>query len=185
MNRVGQECQGRTNRVKPTRRHFVALAAVVSSIFTLALLLTPAKVSAEGSSYTEASLRGDYGFVGTYSGDVARLVGTAYFDGRGNMTSGSARVVISTGVVKAITYNGVYTINSDGTGTIAVTVYGVATPPPTVHLDFVVTKASLNNGIKVATELMDAQEEPSVVVVDQPSFVTHTFTRRPDDEGRR
>jgi len=51
-----------------------------------------------------------------------------------------------------------------------------------VHLDFVITKATLSNGIKVATELMDAQEEPSVVVVDQPSFVTHTFTRRPDDE---
>jgi hypothetical protein len=174
----------KASRARTSGRKFLSVASMLAVLLFLGVLMAPTGVSAEGSSYTIASLEGDYGFVGTYSGDAARLVGTAHFDGRGNMTNGSARVVISTGVVKAVTYNGVYTMNSDGTGTIAVTVYGVGAPPPTVNLDFVITKAKLTNGIKVATEVMDAQEEPSVVVVDQPSFVVHTFTRRPDDEER-
>jgi hypothetical protein len=131
------------------------------------------------------SLEGDYAFVGAYSGDVARLVGTAHFDGRGDFTGGSARVVIVGGTVKSISYSGQYTVNPDGTGTITLSVFGVATPPPTVTLDFVITKARFANGTKIATEIQDALEGPSVVVPGQNSFVTHVFTRRPDREHRR
>lgn len=82
-----------------------------------------------------------------------RLVGTAHFDGKGNLTSGSARVVIVGG-----------------------------TPPPVVNEDFVITKAHFIHGINIATEVQDAQEEFSVVVSMGSGFVTHVFTRRPDDE---
>jgi hypothetical protein len=75
-------------------------------------------------------------------------------------------------------------MNPDGTGTITLTVFGVATPAPVVTLDFVITKARFVNGIKVATEIQDALEGPSVVVPGQNSFVTHVFTRRPDRERR-
>ena len=164
------------------RNAFTAIATVL----VLALISNPAVVLAEQSAYSVESLEGDYAFVGTYSGDVARLVGTAEFDGRGDLTSGSARVVIVGGAVKSISYSGQYTMNPDGTGTMTLSIFGVATPPPTVTLDFVISKARiLNNGIKIATEIQDALEGPSVVVPGQNSFVTHIFTRRSDREHRR
>jgi hypothetical protein len=166
-------------------RQLAKSAAVLAVLVALAVLGKPAATLAQDTPYTEASLDGDYGFVGAYSGDVARLVGTAHFDGQGKFTYGSARVVIEGGTVKSITNTGVYTVNPDGTGTISVTVYGVATLPPTVHLDFVIAKAHFHNGAKLATEIQDAQEEPSVVVTNMETFVTHTFTRRPDREEPR
>jgi hypothetical protein len=52
------------------------------------LLGRPTAELAQDTPFTAASLDGDYGFVGTYAGDVARLVGTAHFDGKGNLASG-------------------------------------------------------------------------------------------------
>jgi hypothetical protein len=112
-------------------------------------------------------------------------VGTAHFDGKGNVTQGSARVVIAGGTVKPLTVTGSYTMNPDGSGLMTLTVFGVATPPPTVTYDFVITRARVIDGIKIATEVQAAQEEPSVVVTNQNSFVTHAFTRRPDHEEHR
>jgi hypothetical protein len=158
---------------------------VLVLLIALAGFVSATAVSAQDGHYREASLQGDYAFVGTYSGDVARLLGTACFDGRGNLTDGSARVVIVGGSVKSITYTGQYTVNPDGSGKMTLTVFGVATPPPVVTLDFVITKAHVINGIKIATEIQDALEGPSVVVPGENSFVTHVFTRRPDQEDRR
>jgi hypothetical protein len=123
--------------------------------------------------------------VGAYGGDVARLVGTAHIDGKGNLTDAGARVIIVGGAVKPITLSGGYTIKPDGTGKITVTVFGVTTPAPTVNFDFVITKAHFIHGIKIATEVQDAQEEPSVVVAIGNGFVTHVYTRRPDQEEHR
>lgn len=172
-------------RLCPKRRLLLRIAAALVFLVAIAGFGGLTAVSAEDAPYTEASLTGDYAFVGHYSGDVASLVGTAEFDGKGDLTSGSARVVIVGGAVKAITYNGQYTMNPDGTGKMALTVYGVGTPAPMVTLDFVITKARVVDGIKVATEIEDALEGPSVVVPGQNSFVTHVFTRRPDRERRR
>jgi hypothetical protein len=47
------------------------------------------------------------------------------------------------------------------------------------------TKARFIHGIKIATEVQDAQEEPSVVVSTGSVFVTHVYTRRPDHEEHR
>ena len=174
-----------TDRVKMRRRQLLNLAAALTALLGLALICNPLAVLAGETPYTSESLEGDYAFVGAYSGDVARLVGTAHFDGRGDLTSGSARVVIVGGTVKPITYAGQYTVNPDGTGTLTLTVYGTATPAPTATLDFVITKARFTNGIKIATEIQDALEGPSVVVPGQNSFVTHVFTRRPDRERRK
>jgi hypothetical protein len=185
MNLVHKECRNRTDRVKTKRRQLSKVAAALTALVALAVLGRPTAVFAQETPYTVASLEGDYGFVGAYSGDVARLVGTAYFDGKGNLTTGSARVVIVGGHVKPITYSGVYTMNPDGTGKITATVFGVATPPPIVNFDFVITKARFIHGIKIATEVQDAQEEPSVVVSTGSVFVTHVYTRRPDHEEHR
>ena len=186
MNLVQQECRNRTGRAETKRRQLPKVVATLTALVALAVLGRPTAVFAQDTSnYTAASLDGDYGFVGAYSGDVARLVGTAYFDGKGNLTNGSARVVIVGGDVKPITYSGVYTMNPDGTGKMTVTVFGVATPPPIVNCDFVITKARFIHGIKIATEVQDAQEEPSVVVSTGSGFVTHVYTRRPGQEEHK
>jgi hypothetical protein len=185
MNGMCQECGNRTDRLKAKRPQRLKVTAALTALVALSILGSLTAVFAEDTTYTEARLEGDYGFVRTYAGDVARLVGTAYFDGKGNLTSGSARVVIVGGTVKPITYTGVYTINPDGTGSMTITVFGVATPPPMVHEDFVITKAHFINGIKIATEVQDAQEEPSVIVSTGSGFVTHVYTRRPDHQEHR
>jgi hypothetical protein len=185
MNWVFQGIQRTPDRRKTGRRPFLHVVAVLGALVAFTGMGTSAEGFKEDTPYTVASLEGDYGFLGHYSGDVARLVGTVHFDGKGNMTSGSARVVIAGGTVKAVTNTGTYTMNPDGTGTIAITVFGVGTPPPVVNEDFVITRARFINGIKIATEVQDAQEEPSVVVTDAPSFVTHTYTRRPEREEHK
>jgi hypothetical protein len=182
MNLVSHKCRRWINPVKVQRRQLSILATALGALVALAGFGSPTAAFAQDVPYTEASLQGDYAFVGAYSGDVARLLGTAFLDGKGNLTSGSARVVIEGGTVKSITYSGQYTINPDGAGRMALTVFGVATPPPTVYLDFVTTKARFINGIKIATEVQDALEGSSVVVPGDNSFVTHVFTRRPDRE---
>jgi hypothetical protein len=190
MNTVHHEFRHWTGLAKANRRQISKLATVLAVLLVFAGLSSRTAVFAQDAPYMESSLEGDYAFVGAYSGDVARLVGTAHFDGRGNLTSGGARVVIEGGTVKSITYTGQYTMNHDGTGKMTLTVFGVATPAPMVTLDFVVSKARSTHGIKIATEIQDALEGPSVVVPGQNSFVTHVFTRRPDgidneDRGRR
>jgi hypothetical protein len=185
MNMVFKQYWNGTNRPKNGRRELLKVAAGLVALVALAAFGRPASIFAEDTPYTEASLQGDYAFVGAYSGDVARLVGTAYFDGKGNFTGGSARVVIVGGTVKSVSYSGQYTVNPDGTGKITLSVFGVATPPPMVNLDFVISKARFIHGVKIATEIQDALEGSSVVVPGDTSFVTHVFTRRPDHEEHR
>jgi hypothetical protein len=184
MNLVHKDCWNKTDLTKIDRRQSLRTAAALTALVACAVIGSPTAVFAQDTPYTVASLEGDYGFVGTYSGDVARLVGTAYFDGKGSLTNGSAKVVISNGTVVPITYAGVYTINSDGSGKLTISVYGLATPPPVVIEDFIITKACFSHGTKIATEIMDAQEEPSVVLSGSV-FVTHVYTRRPDHEEHR
>ena len=176
-----------SNRVETRRHHRIHVVTALGVLLALAMLFNCTAVLAEENRFTAESLEGDYSFVGAYSGDVARLLGTAHFDGRGNLTEGSARVVIEGGTVKSITYSGQYTVSPDGTGRMAlsVSVLGATTPPPIVYLDFVITKARFADEVKIATEIQDALEGPSVVVPGQNSFVTHVFTRRPDRDRRR
>jgi hypothetical protein len=185
MNFVFKEFRNLAGRGQTKRPHAMNVVAALTGLLALVVIFSPTKIFAQEIPYTAESLEGDYAFVGAYSGDVARLVGTAHFDGRGDLTSGSARVVIVGGTVKSISYNGQYSVNPDGTGTMTLSVFGVATPPPTVTLDFVISKARFTNGTRIATEIQDALEGPSVVVPGQNSFVTHVFTRRPDRERRR
>lgn len=185
MNLVFKHCWNGTNRARNGRRELLKVAVGLAALVALAAFGRPASIFAEDTPYTEASLEGDYAFVGAYSGDVARLVGTAYFDGKGNFAGGSAKVVIVGGTVKSVSYSGKYWVNADGTGKITLSVFGVATPPPMVTLDFVISKARFQDGVKLATEIQDALEGSSVVVPGENSFVTHVFTRRPDHEEHR
>src|ERR1700688_83675 len=118
MNLMQKKFRNMTDPGNTKHPHLLNVAAALTVLLLLAAIIAPAAIRAEENPYTAESLEGDYAFVGAYSGDVARLVGTAHFDGRGDFTGGSARVVIVGGTVKSISYSGQYTVNPDGTGTM-------------------------------------------------------------------
>ena len=75
---------------------------------------------------------------------------------------------------------GTYSVNSDGTGTMSVTVTQPNGASSNVTEDFVITSAGLRNGILLATSIVDAQQQPSVILSAGNVFVSHTYSRRPD-----
>ncbi len=75
-----------------------------------------------------------------------------------------------------ISYRGTITVTDDGTGTMYATV-SLPNATQKTTLDFVVTKAKLVNGIKVATEITTMQREPSGLLAGE--FISHVLTRRP------
>jgi hypothetical protein len=152
---------------------FLLLAATLSG--------PPIPVAAQERSgdWSLSSLNGDYAIVGTYGSHLARLMGTFFADGQGNF-SGSGRVNLPgpTGqrVLVAISFEGTYTVEADGTGTTVGSVLlpnGARIPSTT---DFVVTKSTRLRGVRVATELASAQRELSTVVGGE--FVTFVSTLR-------
>jgi hypothetical protein len=129
--------------------------------------------------YTLASFCGDYGIVGSYSGGIARALGTQTVDGHGNLT-GSAIInepgPNNTRSITSITFHGTYTVDDDGTGSMLLTITVKGT---TVNVteDFVITKTKTTNGNVLASEVQDAQEVPSVIL-STPLLAFHTYTLR-------
>ncbi len=132
--------------------------------------------------YSLASLCGVYSMIGTYAANVAKGLGIIAFDGRGG-ASGSALVnqpgPNGTRTIVNVTFSGTYSVSSDGTGTISLTVNLPSGATQDVTEDFVITEAEFKDGVLVSTAMTDAQEQPSVVISGNV-FVTHAYTRRPD-----
>jgi hypothetical protein len=170
------------------RRRFMPVLGCLLGSFVLGLPYTAAAKESHRAipAYSLESYNGDYAVIGTYGQNAARLIGTYYADGEGNI-SGTARVNLpgagTARVVVSLSFAGSYTINEDGTGTIYFTVALPGGGTSVATLDFVITKAMVMDGVKVATEIADAQREPSSVVNGQ--FVTHMSTRRPKTRQRR
>ncbi len=170
-----------------TRRRLISASAFLLGSFAIALSPAAAAQQADKSPspYSLASFEGDYAVVGTYSANVARLIGTYHADGKGNI-EGTAKVNLpgagNSRVVVGISYAGTYTVSDDGTGVIYFTVDLPGGGTETATLDLVFTKAEILDGVKVATEIATAQREPSMVVNGQ--FVTHISTRRPSRKVR-
>lgn len=137
---------------------------------------------AHGQSYSLASVRGNYGVVATYGADIAQALGVQFMDGRGNVR-GSAMVnqpgANGTRQLVRIRFTGQYTVKRDGTGVLILTLALPGGKTAKAVEDFVITKARVIDGVTVATEIVDAQEEPSHVIPGGV-FVTHTYTRRPE-----
>lgn len=129
--------------------------------------------------YTLASFCGDYGIVGSYSGGIARALGTQTVDGHGNL-SGSAIInepgPNNTRSITSISFHGTYTVNPDGTGSMLLTIT-VHDTTVNVTEDFVITKTKTVNGTSLASEIQDAQEVPSVIL-STPLLAFHTYTLR-------
>ena len=130
--------------------------------------------------YTLASFCGDYGIVGSYSGGIARALGTQTVDGHGNLT-GSAIInepgTNNTRSITSIGFHGTYTVNPDGTGSMALTITVQGGTTVNVTEDFAITKTKTANGTVLASEIQDAQEVPSVIL-STPTLAVHTYTLR-------
>ncbi len=169
-----------------SRRRFIPAVLTLGSLIwagpRAALGRQDSSTTTQGhQDYSLESLHGDYGAVATYGGNVARALGTQTLDGRGNV-KGSAIVnqpgPNGTRTVVSITFAGTYTVNSDGTGTISLTITLPNSTTANATEDFVITKSEIRDGIPIATEIIDAQEQPSTVIPGGV-FVTHTYTLRP------
>ena len=130
--------------------------------------------------YSLASIRGDYAVVNHYGANLALALGTERFDGSGGLhgsailnrpTANGARELVP------LSFIGTYTVNDDGTGVILL---AVTLPDGTIRTateDFVITRAEMIGGIPVATKILDAQREASLVL-GNGVFVTQEITRR-------
>jgi hypothetical protein len=156
----------------------------------LAALATSCAIAAQGEEdrqgrrqrYSVASLHGDYAAVATYGANVAQALGTQYLDGRGGVR-GSALVnqpgAQNSRQLSRISFSGTYVVNSNGTGALYLTLALPGGKTAEAVEDFVITRARVIEGVPTATEIVDAQEEPSQVIPGGV-FVTHTYTRRPE-----
>src|SRR5436305_13459428 len=103
------------------RRRLMAVCFLGSFAFAVPPTVAAADSGRTSQPYGLASLEGDYGVVGTYGANVARLLGTYHADGRGNL-SGSGTVNLPGGagsrVVVSISFVGTYTMKDDGSGVI-------------------------------------------------------------------
>ena len=162
------------------RSNLFRSAAALLAIGLLASLSNVALAEGENAKYTLASLCGDYGAVVTYGANVAAGLGHEKYDGHGNATGaalanepgpGSTRTITSFGI------SGTYTVNKDGSGVRYLTIALPGGGTTDVIEDFVITRSEIDGGIAIATEIADAQREPSAVIDDQ-SLVRHTLTLR-------
>jgi hypothetical protein len=135
-------------------------------------------------TYSVASLKGDYAVINHYGANVALGIGDEHFDGTGQATGSlllNRPTATGSRELVALTSTGTYTVNSDGTGILYL---AVTLPDGTVKTateDFVITRSELIHGVLVATEIVDEQREPSLVL-GNGVFVTQDFTRRGEDE---
>ncbi len=167
-----------------TRKRFPALTGFVLASLLCTVTLTAQEsaqneTARESRAYSLEGLEGNYAIVGTYAGNIARLIGTATIES-GATFEGSATVNIpgprNTREIVPISYTGTLTVSDDGTGTMFATV-NLPNATQKTTLDFVVTKAELIRGVKVATEITTMQREPSGLVAGE--FISHVLTRRP------
>ena len=162
------------------KRNLSRSVAALLAIGSLASISNVALAEDENPQYTLASLCGDYGAVVTYGANVAAGFGHEQYDGQGNAT-GSALAnqpgPDGTRTISSFGISGTYTVNKDGSGVRNLTIALASGGTAHVIEDFVITRAEVVDGIAIATEIADAQREPSAVIDDQ-SLVRHTLTLR-------
>jgi hypothetical protein len=140
--------------------------------------------------YTLDSLQGSYAVVVNYGANVALGLQPESLDGRGNLTrtgiNNQPTAGSTTGqrTVAPVTSTGTYTVNCDGTGTITRIVTRADGSTASASDDFVITGAIEKDGRLIATTIVDAQRDPSVIVPGG-IFVTRTHTLQPNTVNTR
>jgi len=134
--------------------------------------------------YTLTSLQGSYSVVVNYGANVAVGLQPESLDGKGNLTrtgiNNQPTAGSATGdrTITNVTSTGTYTVNCNGTGTITRIVTKADGTTAPASDDFIVTQAIVQGGQLIATTIVDAQRDPSVIVPGG-IFVTRIHTPRP------
>ncbi len=139
-------------------RHKIARfsLAVVFAIAVMTSLAAPAQ--AWDQSCSAAGVAGNWGFTdtGTVIGIGPRTaVGVFTLDGKGNVVNASATSSLN-GSIAVETFSGTYTVNSDCTGTINVTIYASG-----VELFTVTLNTAFDDGMKELRGLFTSVTEPN------------------------
>lgn len=140
--------------------------------------------------YTLESLQGSYGVANSYGAHLALGLQAEILDGRGNLTRtgflNQPTVGSPTGErsVGSVTSRGSYTVNCNGTGTITRLVTRPDGTTAPAADDFVITEAVERDGKLIATTIVDAQRDPSVILPGGV-FLTrvHTLRYSPDPKA--
>ncbi|MBL0156940.1 MAG: hypothetical protein IPP47_07520 [Bryobacterales bacterium] len=163
-----------------TKSLFVPAALLISGCLCLPT------VRAQGiGCYTLASLQGNYAVVVNYGANVALGLQPETLDGQGNLSrtginnQPTAGSTTGARTISNVTSTGTYTVNCNGSGTITRLVTRADGTTATAADDFVITESSEKDGRLIATTIVDAQRDPSVIVAGG-IFVTRTHTRLPD-----
>ncbi len=134
--------------------------------------------------FTQESLQGSYGVEGFYGVNVALALQAETLDGKGNLIrSGELNqpnVTSATGarIVGTVRSEGTYTVNCNGTGIISRIVTRPDGTKATALDDFIITAGIESNGKLLATTIVDAQRDPSVILPGGV-FITRLHTLRP------
>jgi hypothetical protein len=149
---------------------------IVSCLVAVAVLMLAA-TAASAARFRESSLFGTFAAVGAGDGHTSASVGTATYDGEGNVTrslvvnapdgNGGRRVLLFESV-------GTYEVNADGTGKVFLTTTISNGATTEVSFDFVIQESQPNGkgGQRRATKLFSVQREPGTTV----SLVTSAET---------
>jgi hypothetical protein len=134
--------------------------------------------------YTLESLQGSYGVVVNYGANVALGLQAETLDGKAKLTrtginnQPTAGSTAGARTITNVTSTGTYTVNCDGAGTITRIVTRADGSTASAADDFIITEAIAQGGQLIATTIVDAQRDPSVIVPGG-IFVTRVHTQRP------
>lgn len=134
--------------------------------------------------YTQESLQGSYSVVNSYGVAVALGIQAEILDGKGGLTrtgplnQPTAGSATGQRTVAAVTSNGTYSVNCNGTGTINRIVNRPNGTTATASDDFIITRGIEKSGKLIATTIIDVQRDPSVILPGGV-FLTRVHTLRP------
>jgi hypothetical protein len=146
-------------------------------VVSAALLLLTASAAAAAARFRESSLFGTFAVVGAGDGHTSASVGTATYDGAGNVTRS---LLVNTpdgaGGRQVLTFEseGTYEVRPDGTGVVFLTSRIGNGSIIEVTFDFVIQESQPNGrgGQRRATRIYSVQREPGTSV----SLVTSSET---------
>ena len=138
--------------------------------------------------FTQESLQGSYGVQVYYDVNLALGLQAETLDGKGHLfrtgvlNQPDTKSPTGARLVGNVTSEGTYSVNCNGSGTISRVVTRPDGTKATAIDDFVITAGVEANGKLIATKLVDAQRDPSVIL-PAGVFVTRLHTLRPSLPG--
>src|SRR5260370_608434 len=164
-----------------TKRVFIPSALILTSFLGASV----ANAQDPTCQYTVASLQGSYAVLVNYGANLALGLQAQSLDGKGNLTrtgvlnQPTAGSTTGARTVATVSSTGTYTVNCDGTGVVTRIVTRADGSTAPASDDFIITEAITQDGRLIATTIVDAQKDPSVIIPGGV-FVTRAHTRRPE-----